>query len=328
MAPVWYNKHETITKMIKMIEEAAANDAKLVAFGECLVPGYMYHVWTSLMWEAHGKYDVPLMKNSLSLDDPEMRRLMRAARENKIYVVFGFIELDGASRYMSEVVLSDEGKIILHRRKLKPTDAERCVCGDGTGANIKVVETPIGIIETTECWEHTQPLITYAMTALHEQIHISAWPGNNFTTDSYLMEANRNNVEFSRVYAMRSQSYVIMAMPITDQACIDYFCGDDPQKLAIMSPGGGHAQVISPDGNLLCEFLPEDQEGIVYADIDLNNILAVKGMLDPVGQYSRPDIFCLHINKNPNPHTVETNVAPSNDLVDNANRLFEEEEGL
>ena len=90
MEPVWYNAHETITKMIRMIREASANDAKLVAFGECMVPGYMYHVWTDMMWEGHAKYDVLLMQNSIEVDGPEMRRLMQAARDNRIYVVTGY----------------------------------------------------------------------------------------------------------------------------------------------------------------------------------------------------------------------------------------------
>lgn len=72
-------------------------------------------------------------------------------------------------------------------------------------------------------------------------------------------------------------------------------------------------QGLSPDEEILgrpghgCKHLPEDEEGIIYADIDLNNILRTKAMLDLVGHYSRPDIFCLHINKSHNPFTKVTN---------------------
>ncbi|WP_051600587.1 carbon-nitrogen hydrolase family protein [Eubacterium sp. AB3007] len=327
MEPVWYNAHETITKMIQMIREAASNGAQLVAFGECMIPGYMYHVWTERMWDGHSKYDLLLMQNSLELDGPEMRRLMQAAKDNSIYVVTGYIERDGGSRYMSEVVISDEGRILMNRRKLKPTDAERCVCGDGTGADLKVVKTPLGIIGTTECWEHVQPLITYAMSSMHEQIHIAAWPGNRFNSLYYLTQAYGNVIDFSRVYAMQTQTFVLMAMPLVGQDCLDYFCGNDPDKLKVMSKGGGLAQIISPSGDFLCQWLPDDQDGIVYADIDLNEILQAKAMVDPVGQYSRPDIFCLHINKGDNPHTVVTG-NPSADLaVERANHAFENDNG-
>jgi nitrilase len=35
----------------------------------------------------------------------------------------------------------------------------------------------------------------------------------------------------------------------------------------------------------------EAEEGILYADIDLDQIIAAKRMFDAVGHYSRPDIF-------------------------------------
>src|SRR5699024_4207687 len=123
------------------------------------------------------KYDHELMLNSLELDGLEMRRLMQAAKDNNIYVVSGYVERHGGSRYMSQVTIDNNGKILSNRRKIKPTHVERSVCGEGTGADIKVVETPIGIIGANLCWEHAQPLITYAMCSMHEQIHVASWPG-------------------------------------------------------------------------------------------------------------------------------------------------------
>ena len=228
---------------------------------------------------------------------------------------------------MSEVIISDEGRILLNRRKLKPTDAERCVCGDGTGADLKVAHTPLGIIGATECWEHMQPLITYAMSSMHEQIHIAAWPGNNFNSPHYLTQAYGNVIDLSRVYAMQTQTFVLMTMPLIGQDCLDFFCGNDPNKLKVMNKGGGMAQIISPMGDFLCEWLPDDQDGIVYADIDLNQILQAKAMIDPVGQYSRPDIFCLNINKNENPHTAVTGEVPGKSAVDRANDAFSDSGG-
>ena len=39
------------------------------------------------------------MVNSLELDGPEMKRIMRAAKENNINIVTGYVERRGASRY-------------------------------------------------------------------------------------------------------------------------------------------------------------------------------------------------------------------------------------
>lgn len=324
MEPVWYDAPATITKMIGFIKEASENGAKLVAFGECLVPGYFYHTFIDPVFEGWMKYDLKLMQNSLELDGPEMKRLMKAARDYNIYVVTGYVERDGGSRYMSEVIIDDQGKILLNRRKFKPTHVERTICGEGSGADFKVVETPIGILGTTMCWEHTQPLITYAMGSMHEQIHVSAWPGIHWVSDDYLMECCDSCLTFSRVYAMQTQTYTIVASSVIGEAAKEFFCGDDADKRATLNHGGGIAQIISPGGTYLCDPIPEDQEGIVYADIDLNNILMTKSFLDPYGQYSRPDIFCLNINKDPKPKTIVRNEIEGDKKVDAVNASFEE----
>jgi nitrilase len=43
----------------------------------------------------------------------------------------------------------------------------------------------------------------------------------------------------------------------------------------------------------------EAEKGILYADIDLDDIIKAKRMFDVVGHYSRPDVFLFDLkNKN------------------------------
>ena len=322
--PVWYNAHETVTKMIKWIEEASHNGAKLIGFAECAIPGYAFDIWGKSPMEVHMK-DVLLSQNSLEIDGPEMKRLMIACRENSIYLVTGFVERDGGSRYIAQVIINDEGKIILTRRKLKPTDCERYVYGDGSGADLKVVETPLGIIGACNCFEHIQPLIAYAMASMHEQIHVASWPG--VEGDNYYLYSTYGPAkDLSRVYAMQTQAYTLTCSAVYGQNARDFFY--DGSENDMFKIGGGLAQVISPMGDYLCEPLPSNQEGIVYADIDLNLILAAKAFVDPVGQYSRPDILCLNINKSSLP---KTRVANEDDVdhsliekIEKANNILDE----
>jgi predicted amidohydrolase len=68
------------------------------------------------------------IKNSLSYDSQEIRRIQTAAEEGGIAVVLGFSENDGGSLYISQCVMDASGKIVMKRRKLKPTHMERTYC--------------------------------------------------------------------------------------------------------------------------------------------------------------------------------------------------------
>lgn len=56
--------------------------------------------------------------------------------------------------------------------------------------------------------------------------------------------------------------------------------------------------IYGPDGKELVEALAPDEEGILQADIVLSDIDYAKALLDPVGQYSRPDMLSLLVNGN------------------------------
>lgn len=76
-----------------------------------------------------------------------MRLIRETARKNKIYVSLGYSELDLASLYMAQVLISPSGDILNHRRKIRATHVERLVFGDGTGDTTEsVVQTDIGRI--------------------------------------------------------------------------------------------------------------------------------------------------------------------------------------
>jgi aliphatic nitrilase len=74
---------------------------------------------------------------------------------------------------------------------------------------------------------------------------------------------------------------------------------DRPDKHALLHSGGGHAAIYGPDGSSLAQRLAPDQEGLLYADIDLGAIGVAKNAADPAGHYSRPDVTRLLLNKKP-----------------------------
>ncbi len=48
------------------------------------------------------------------------------------------------------------------------------------------------------------------------------------------------------------------------------------------------------------EHLAKTEEGLVYANLDFSLIAIAKPAADPIGHYSRPDVFQLMFNPRPN----------------------------
>lgn len=43
--PAWLDLAASVEKTCRLIDEAASNDAELVAFPECFIPGYPTYIW-------------------------------------------------------------------------------------------------------------------------------------------------------------------------------------------------------------------------------------------------------------------------------------------
>lgn len=306
--PVWLDADATIDKSIGLIEEAARAGAQLIAFAETFIPGYPWWLWLdspAAGFQFFGRYH----ENSLTLDGPRFQRLLDAARANDIAVVAGYSERSGGSLYMGQGVISADGELVGARRKLKPTHVERAVFGEGDGSDLAVHDTALGRIGALCCWEHLQPLTKYAMFSKHEQVHVAAWPSFSVCKGAAYALGPEVNTAASQLYAAEGQVFVLAPCSVVGDAALDLFCGDDPVKRQLLQRGGGFARVYGPDGRPLAEPLPEDAEGILYADIDLSVIPIAKAAADPVGHYSRPDVTRLLLNEAPRRPVEHTLVA-------------------
>lgn len=300
-SPEFMNIDAGIDKAIRYIREASENGARLIAFPEIWLPGYPWWIWLgSPAWgfQFVAKYH----ENSLSIDSPQFERIFSAAKEYNINVVIGFSEKDNGTLYLSQAIISDQGELLSKRRKLKPTHVERSLFGEGDGSDLQVVDSSIGKLGALCCAEHIQPLTKYAMYSMHEQIHVASWPSFTIYRGIAYGLGHEVNKAASQVYALEGGCYVLHACAITGKDAYDLLCTDE-EKLKLLNPagaipGGGFSMIFGPDGSPLCEPLPEDQEGLLYADIDLAMISIAKSAYDPVGHYSRGDVLRLMINRN------------------------------
>lgn len=299
--PAFLNIDEAVDKTIQLIAEAAANGAKLVAFPETWIPGYPWWIWLgSHAWAVNRGFVQQYFDNALSYDSPQAQRISDAAAEYSITVSLGFAEREATTGtlYISQWLIGPEGESIAKRRKVRPTHGERTVFGEGDGSDLIVSETPLGRIGSLCCWENLISLNRYALFSQNEQVHIAAWPSfSTYEPFAHALGHEVNNA-VSKVYAVEGACYVIAPSLIMSQAMIDLLC-DTPEKHELTHFGGGHATIFGPDGSPLCEKLPETEEGILYAELDLASISVAKNAMDPCGHYSRPDVTRLMLNAEP-----------------------------
>ncbi|WP_321889435.1 carbon-nitrogen hydrolase family protein [Paraburkholderia bannensis] len=304
-APVFLDLNASIDKAVALIAEAASKGADLVAFGEAWLPGYPWFIWLdSPAWGM--QFIQRYHENSLIYDSPEADRIAQAAKKHSIMVVMGHSEKQGGSLYLGQWIIGADGRTIARRRKLKPTHVERTVYGEGDGTDLTVWDTPLGRVGALCCWEHLQPLSKYAMYAQDEQVHIAGWPSFSLYRGAANALGPEVNVSASRIYAVEGQCFVIAPCSVVSQEMIDTLCGDDPTKRQLLQQGGGFTSIFGPDGTLLHDPLPEREEGIVYAEIDLGLIALAKAAADPAGHYSRPDVTRLLLNRTPGSRVIFT----------------------
>jgi len=297
-APVFLDLDATIDKTIALIEEASAKGAKLIAFPETFIPGYPWQIWLGAPAWAIGRGFVQrYFDNSLALNSPEAEKIRNAVKRAKLTAVLGLSERDGGSLYIAQWLIGPDGETIAKRRKLRPTHAERTVFGEGDGSDLAVHDrADVGRLGALCCWEHLQPLTKYAMYAQNEQVHVAAWPSFSlYDPFAHALGAEVNNAA-SKIYAVEGSCFVVAPCATVSKQMIDLLC-DTPDKHDLLHAGGGFAAIYGPDGAPIGDRLAPDQEGLIYADIDLGMISVAKAAADPAGHYARPDVTRLLLNR-------------------------------
>ena len=313
-APVFMDLEASIDKAAVLIEEAAGAGAQLVAFPETWLPGFPWFIYLGTPAQALAFFP-RYHDNSLAVDSPQMRRLQGIVKRAGVTLVMGFSERAMGSRYMAQAIIDPRGELLLTRRKLKPTHIERTVFGEGDGSDLVVVDAPFGRLGALNCWEHVQPLMKMAMYAQHEEVHVASWPSLSIYRDiAYALGPEVNNAA-SLIYAVEGGCFVLAPCAVISQEMFDLLC-DTPEKAHLLNPrtdkpGGGFTVIYGPDGRSLCNILAEDEEGILYADLDPAAITLAKATADPAGHYARADAVRLVINRGKRRVMTETNQSPT-----------------
>lgn len=290
-APVFLNLEASLAKAITLIEQAARNGAQLVAFGETWLPGYpawLDYCSDVALWdhEPSKKVFARLRQNSVTVPGKEIERLAEIAGDHKLTLVIGVNERvetgpGNGTLYNSLLTITPDGRVANRHRKLVPTYSERLVWGNGDGAGLGSVPTPVGRVGGLICWEHWMPLARQALHDSGEHIHVSVWP----TVHEMHQVASRHYAFEARCFILAA-GLVMRARDLPGELHVTPEIAASRESFVLR---GGSA-IIGPDGKYVVEPV-YDEEKIISAELDLTRIDCEKMTLDVSGHYSRPDVF-------------------------------------
>lgn len=297
-SPVFLNAEKTIDKAITFIKEAAENGAQLIAFPEVFVSGYPY--WNWIMTPVQGsKWYEKLYKSAITADSSEVKRICAAAKEFNIHIVIGINE-KGTSFgeiYNTNLIIDNNGNLIGKHRKLVPTWAEKLTWTSGDGSSLKVYKTEIGPIGTLACGENTNTLARFALLAQGELIHVANYISLPVAPPDYDM-AEAIKIR-AAAHSFEGKLFTIVSCSTISEEIKDALREDVPNVDELLTrKNSAFSGFIGPNGAAIGTPLI-DEEGIVYADIDLEKCIQPKQMHDILGHYNRFDIFDLRVNTAP-----------------------------
>ena len=210
---------------------------------------------------------------------PATEALGKAARQTGTYLVVGVVERDtqfgGGTLYCTMLYFGPNGNLLGKHRKLKPTAAERLVWGEGDGSTLTTIDTKYGTMGGLICWENYMPLARMAMYSKGVDIYLAPTADSR---DSWQATLRHIACE-GRCFVLGCNQFVTKSMYPSDLDGIEAL-DNQPE---IMCSGG--SAIISPLGDVLSGPL-YDEEGILYADLDLAEVARSKLDFDVVGHYA------------------------------------------
>jgi nitrilase len=297
-APILFECEATVDKACKLIRECADQGAHFILFPEAFIPAYPRGLSFGMVvgnrtpegrrtWQTY-------WENAVEIPGQATETLGAAAREAGVYLAIGVIERDSqfsrGTLYCTLLYFGPDGSVIGKHRKLKPTGAERLVWGEGDGSDLIVLDTEFGKIGGLICWENYMPLARTVIYGKGTEIYLAPTADQRDTWQATL----RHIACEGRCFVLGCNQFVTKDMYPDELKGIEEL-SNQPN---VMCRGG--SAIISPLGEVIAGPL-YDKEDILFAELDLGEVVRGKVDFDAVGHYARPDVFQLIVDENPSP---------------------------
>lgn len=162
------------------------------------------------------------------------------------------------------------------------------IWGEGDGSTLTTIDSTYGTIGGLICWENLMPMARMYMYGQGVQIYLAPTADARESWQATI----RHIACEGRCFVLGCNQFVNKKEYPPDLEGLE----DLNEQPEILCRGG--SAIVSPLGHYLAEPL-WDRSGILYADLDLNEIARAKMDFDASGHYARPDVFRLSVNTDP-----------------------------
>ncbi|KAG6836497.1 hypothetical protein H0H93_007526 [Arthromyces matolae] len=258
---------DTLTKLERFTRTARGHGSQLCVFPEAFIGGYpkfstfgaSVGTRTDAGRDEYARYHA----GAIELPSPALTRIENISQETGVFLVVGVIELKG---YVGK------------HRKLMPTATERVIWGQGDGSTLPVIETKLGV--HGEVTAKMSSAICCQGTELYCAPTVDARPEWQSTMQHIALEGG--------CFVLAACQYAEANFPA------EHFNGVATDPSMVIIDGG--SVIISPLGKILAG-PSRGAEGVLTAELDLDDITRKKFDLDVVGHYARNDVFKLIVKE-------------------------------
>lgn len=293
-SPVLFDLEKTLAKTAHLVSEASSKGAKLALFPEAFISAYprglsFGTVVGSRSTEGRETW-LRYWNSSIEVPSKATDQLGEMARKANLFLVIGVNEKDTVSgtMYCTMLYFNPKGELMGKHRKLKPTAAERIIWGEGDGSTLSTFNTSLGRMGGLICWENYMPLARMAMYQKGVQLYLAPTADSR---ESWQHTLKHIALE-GRCFVMGCNQFVTKSMYPNDLPGIT----DLDHQPEVMSRGG--SVIVAPTGEVLAGPLWEE-EGIITAEISIDEVIKSKLDFDPIGHYARDDVFSLTVEGQP-----------------------------
>ncbi len=291
---------QAIARVAEWSAKAADDGVELLVFPEALLGGYprgaSFGTVVGERSPAGRDEFLSYSRQSVTYPGPEIDEIRSVAADHGLHLVVGFIERAGSSLYCATVTVDDTGQVIGRRRKVMPTAAERLIWAQGDGSTLTVSPSRLGRLATAICWENLMPALRID---LYSQ-GVDIWCAPTADARDVQQSTMRHIAVEGRCFVL-SANQVAVAADLSPAISTAY---PDPEMVVCR----GASVIVDPFGDVLAGPLV-DREGLLVADLDLDQIARGRYDFDATGHYARPDLFTLVTDHTPRSAVTVKNAA-------------------